>query len=363
MKRWIILATIVLVAAAALLVGRQSKLRAEQAPQTVAVTRGSIVQEALAIGSIVPEQEVSVKSKISGIVENVHVAIGDEVHRGDPLVDIRPDPTPLERTEAERALEIARIDEGGAKKDLDRAQELHTQGLLPDKDLEAAGRAYDSAHLRAQLEQERLDLLKEGRARIAEHEVSNRIVAPVDGTVLSLELHPGDPVVPLTSYQSGTVILTLADMRRLIFRGTIDEVDVGKLTANQPVRYTVGAIPNATVEGTLRRISPQARKQDSATLFDIEGNVTPSDSTVLRAGYSANARIAIARADSVLVLPERVVKYDDGKASVRVTGKNGKPETREITTGLSDGLSVEVKSGLDQGALVLEPPRSTLARK
>jgi HlyD family secretion protein len=363
MKRWIIIATILLVSAAALFIGRQSKLRAEQAPQTVAVTRGSIVQEALAIGSIVPEQEVSVKSKISGIVEKVHVAIGDEVRKGDPLVDIRPDPTPLERTEAERAVEMAHITEDGARKDLNRAQELHAQGLLPDKDLEAASRAYDSAHLRAQLEQERLGLLKEGHARIEESEVSNRIVAPVDGTVLSLELHAGDPVVPLTSYQSGTVLMTLADMRQLIFRGTIDEVDVGKLRVGRPVRYTVGAIPDATVEGTLRRISPQARKEDSATLFDIEGNITPSDSTVLRAGYSANARIAIARAESVLVLPERVVKYDDGKASVRVMGKNGKPETQEVTTGLSDGLSVEVKSGLEQGALVLEPPRSTLARK
>jgi len=363
MKRWIIIATVLVVAAAALFVGRQSKLRAEQAPQSVAVTRGSVVQEALAIGSIVPDQEVSVKSKISGIVEQVHVAIGDEVRRGDPLVDIRPDPTPLERAEAERALEIARIAEEGAKQDLDRARELHSQGLAPDKDLEAAQRAYDSAHLRAQLEQERLDLLREGRARIQEQEVSNRIVAPVNGTVLSLELHPGDPVVPLTSYQSGTVILTLADMRRLIFRGTVDEVDVGKLRAGGPVRYTVGAIPDAKVEGTLRRISPQARKQESATLFDIEADITPSDSTVLRAGYSANARIAIARAESVLVLPERVVKYEEGKATVRVTGANGKPETREITTGLSDGLTVEVKSGLDEGALVLEPPRSTLARK
>jgi len=363
MKRWIIIATILVVSAAALFIGRQSKLRAEQAPQTVAVTRGSVVQEALAIGSIVPEQEVSVKSKIPGIVEKVYVAIGDEVRRGDPLVDIRPDPTPLERAEAQRNLEMARITEDGAKQDLDRAQELHGQGLLPDKDQEAARRAFDSAHLRAQLEQERLDLLKDGRARIEEHEVSNRIVAPVDGTVLSLELHPGDPVVPLTSYQSGTVILTLADMHVLLFRGTVDEVDVGQLGAGQPIRFTVGAIPEAKVEGTLRRISPQARKQESATLFDIEAIIAPSDSTVLRAGYSANARIAIARAESVLVLPERVVKYEEGKATVRVTGANGKPETREITTGLSDGLSVEVKSGLEQGALVLEPPRSTLARK
>jgi HlyD family secretion protein len=363
MKRWLLIATVLIAAAAVLFVTRQNKLRAEQTPQTVTVTRGTVIQEALAIGNIVPEQEISVKSKIAGIAAEVHVAVGDPVRKGEPLVDIRPDPTPLERAEAQRNLEMARVTEDGARRDLDRARELFTQGLLSQKGLDDSKSAFDSAHLRAQLESERLGLLKEGRARIENSEVSNRILSPVDGTVLSLEVHPGDPVVPLTSYQEGTVLMTLADMSDLIFRGTVDEVDVGRLEIGRPVRFTVGAIPDAKIEGTLRRISPKARKQDSATLFDIEATIAPTTTTTLRAGYSTNAKIAIARADSVLTLPERVVKYDAGKATVRIPGKGGKPENREITTGLSDGLTVEVKGGLDEGAVVLEPPRSVLAKK
>jgi HlyD family secretion protein len=363
MKRWIAIASIVVVAAAALFFVRQGKLRAEQAPQTVTLKRGSVAQEALAIGNIVPEQEVSVKSKIPGIVADVHVAIGDRVRRGDPLIDIRPDPTPLERTEAQRALEMARVAEDAAKKDLDRAQGLADQGLLPQKGLDDAHKAYDSSHLQAQLEKERLDLLKEGRAQLEGSEVSNRIVSPVDGTILTLEVHPGDPVVPLTTYQAGTVLITMADMSRLIFRGTVDEVDVGKLHVGQPIHFTVGAIPNGEVTGMLSRISPKARKQDSATLFDIEATITGAGDNVLRAGYSANAKISIARAESVLVLPERVVKYADGKATVRLQGKNGRPELREITTGLSDGLTVEVKDGLAQNDAVLEPEKSALAKE
>ncbi len=364
MKRWLLVATVIIAAAAVLFVTRQNKLRAEQTPQTVTVTRGTIVQEALAIGNIVPEQEVSVKSKIAGIVAEVHVAVGDRVRKGEPLIDIRPDPTPLERAEARAESGDGAGDRGGRQAATSTAPRSSSRrACLSQKELDDRKSAYDSAHLRAQLEQERLDLLKEGRARIENREVSNRIVSPVDGTVLSLELHPGDPVVPLTSYQAGTVLMTLADMSELIFRGTVDEVDVGRLDVGCPVRFTVGAIPDAKVEGTLRRISPKARKQDSATLFDIEATINPADSTVLRAGYSTNAKIAIARADSVLVLPERVVKYETGKASVRVPGKDGKPETREVTTGLSDGLLVEIKSGLDAGAVVLEPPRSTLAKK
>jgi HlyD family secretion protein len=129
------------------------------------------------------------------------------------------------------------------------------------------------------------------------------------------------------------------------------------------VRFTVGAIPQSEVTGNLRRISPKARKQESATLFDVEAEINPVNGQLLRAGYSANAKIVIAKVDSVLTVPERVVRFKDGKATVRIPGKDGKPVEREITTGLSDGLTVEVKSGLAEKDLVLEPEKSTLERK
>ncbi len=359
MKRWIILATIVLVAASVLYVGRRNKARAANLPKTVTVVKGNVAQEALALGSIVPEQEVSVKSKLAGIVDMVHVAVGDFVHAGDPLIEIRPDPTPLERAEAERSLQIARVTEDGAKKDLERAEGIASQGLASDKELEQARQAYDRARLSAQLASERLQLLKNGRARIEGQEVSTRIVAPTTGTILTLEVNPGDPVVPLTSYQEGTVLMTMADMGKLVFKGTVDEVDVGKLNPGQPVRFTVGAIPDKEVTGLLRRISPKARKQESATIFDVEADLASvKDGPVLRAGYSTTARIAIARAESVLVVPERCVKYEGTDATVRLSGKDGKPEDRKITTGLSDGLTVEVKNGLEAGDKVLEPAAS-----
>ena len=283
---------------------------------------------------------------------------------GDPLIEVRPDPTPLESAEAERALQIARVTEDGARTEYERAQELAAQGLLSEKQLEEASQTHQKARLAAQLSAEKLELLRSGRARIEGREVSTRIVAPATGTILTLEVHPGDPVVPLTSYQEGTVLITMADMRELIFKGTVDEVDVGKLNDGQPVRFTVGAIPDAEVGGVLRKISPKARKQDASTLFDVEADIDPVQAgTVLRAGYSTTARIAIARADSVLVVPERLVKYEGSDAKVRVPGPNGKPTEKRIVTGLSDGLNVEVKEGLAKGDLVLEPEPSKLDRK
>jgi len=364
MKRWIIVATVLIAAAAALFVARRSKLRAEQAPQMVAVARGNVLREALAVGSIVPDQEISVKSKIPGIVAKVHVAVGDQVSQGDPLIDIRPDPTPLERAEAQRQLEIAEVAVLASRKEFERTRDLAAQGLSSEKDLDVARREYDSANLRAKLEEERLQLLEQGRAKLAGgSEVSNRIVAPVSGTILTCDVHPGDPVVPLTSYQAGTVLITMADMNHLLFRGTVDEVDVGRLAAGQPVRFTVGAIPEEEVGGVLKRISPKARKQESATLFDVEVDITRTGQRPLRAGYSANARISIERAEGVLTVPERVVRYEKGKATVRILDGNGRPEEREIMTGLSDGLTVEVKAGLAETDSVLEPERSRLEKK
>ena len=364
MKRWLVLGTIAVAAAAALFFGRQSQLRAESAPRSVAVGRGAVAQEAIALGSIVPQQEISVKSKLPGIVDRVYVEVGDVVQTGDPLLEVRPDPTPLERTEAERALQIARVTEEGARRDFERARDLAAQGLLSERELEEARQAHEKARLSAQLAAEKLELLKSGRARIEGREVSSRITSPVTGTILTLDAHPGDPVVPLTSYQEGTVLVTMADMRGLVFKGTVDEVDVGKLTPGQPIRFTVGAVPDAKVEGTLRKISPKARKQDTATIFDVEADLVPVDGgMVLRAGYSATARIAIARAESVLVIPERLVKYSGSEAKVRVPRADGKPEERPIVTGLSDGMKVEVKQGLAEGEQVLEPEASKLDRK
>lgn len=363
MKRWIVLASILVVAAAALFLARRNQANAQAAPKTVSVTRGTVVQEALAIGSIVPDQEISVKAKVPGLVAAVHVHVGDFVTQGDPLIDVRPDPTPLERAEAQRSLDLARVAEAGARNELNRAEGLAAQGLISEKDLQDARQNAESMRLRAELEAEKLDLIKNGRANVGGALVSNRIVAPTTGTILTLEVNPGDPVVPLTSYQEGTVLLTMADMKELLFKGTVDEVDVGKISIGQPVNFTVGALPSAAVRGELVRISPKARKEESTTLFDIEARIDPGADVLLRAGYSANAKIVFARAESVLVLPERVVTYAEGKATVRLPGTGDTTEERVIETGLSDGLMVEVKSGLAEKDQVLEPVKSDLARK
>ncbi len=326
--------------------------------KTVPVARGSVVEKALAIGAIKPKREIAVKSKISGIVKTSYREIGDKVKPGDPLFDIIPDPTPMELTEARRELEIARNVFDQAKKKYDRARTLREQGILATQDWEQADKDIQDSKIRLELANERLALIEKGRVKSERMAVESIIRSPIAGTVLELLVNEGDPVVPLTSYQAGTALTNLADMNTLVFKGTVDEIDVGKLHEGMPAHIKIGALPDAKVEGKIYKISPKSKTAEGATLFDVEIELLPAQGVVLRAGYSANAEIAVREKHDVLLIPERLVTFADGKASVELpgTGDKAQPVKKEIKTGLSDGMNVEVAEGLREKDLVVERP-------
>jgi HlyD family secretion protein len=325
--------------------------------KTVPVTRGPVVEKALAVGAIRPKREIMVKSKISGIVRTSYREVGDKVRAGDPLFDIIPDPTPMELTEARREVEIALNVHDQAQKKFDRSKSLRDQGILSSQDWEISDKEIQDAKIRLSLATEKLALIEKGRVKSERLAVESIIRAPTAGTVLELLVNEGDPVVPLTSYQAGTALTTLADMSELIFKGTVDEIDVGKLKEGMPTRIKVGALPDAHVDGRVAKISPKSRTAEGATLFDVEIDLLPGKDVVLRAGYSANADIVVREKKDVLLVAERLVTFADGKASVEVPGAAGTPPVkREIKVGLSDGMSVEVAEGLQEKDLVVERP-------
>lgn len=322
----------------------------------VDVERGTIIDKAMAIGRIEPENEIAVKSKISGIVKKIYVEIGDKIQAGQPLVEIRPDPTPLEYAEGKRNVEIAEVALNAAKRDLERTQNLRDSKHISQKELDDATSVHEEADLRLKLAREKLALIESGKTMIADRTVESIIKAPVTGTVLSRDVDEGDPVVPLTSYQSGTELFSMAPMTELVFRGTVDEIDVGKLTEGMDAEIKIGALPDAKVKGTLYKISPKARKEDNTILFDVEVALTEVGSELLRAGYSATAEVIIQRKDSVLTLPERLVTFRSDSAFVELLNELGEPAESLITTGLSDGLKLEIVSGLDDSVQVVQRP-------
>jgi HlyD family secretion protein len=328
----------------------------------VEVTTGAITEKAIAVGKIEPRLKFAVKSKISGIVKNSYFEVGDAVRAGDVLFEIVPDPTPAEVLDAQRSVEMADTSYARAEADYRRAEQLSISGILPRGDLDAKREAFERARISLEQANDNLELVKKGKVTSGSTSMESVVRAPAGGTLLSRLVNPGDPVVPLSSYQAGTDLATIADMRELIFRGTVDEIDVGKLTEGLPARLKVGALPDAVVTGRLTRIAPQAIERDNAKLFEVELELDPGQPVVLRSGYSANADLVIREKSDVLLVPERLVTFEDGgkKAFVELPGLGPKdpPRKTEITIGLSDGLNVEVLSGVAAGDKLIErPPR------
>jgi HlyD family secretion protein len=355
MKKVILVAAGLVVIALLGFVATGSSNNDEPEFKTIEVTKANIVDKALAVGEIVPRQEVQVKSRISGIVRVLRAEVGDQVKAGEPLMVISPNPTPLEYAEAKRGVDLSAVDLDNAQKVCKRYEGLYKKKLISAAEYEVHETELASAELRHQLMLERLELLQKGVT--ADGKAENTILSPIDGTVLERLVSEGDPVVPLTTYQAGTALLTMAPMTDLIFKGTVDEIDVGKLGEGMEAEIKVGALPNVQVAGALTRISPKARKQDNATLFDLEIVIHESDGATLRAGYSANADIVINRKDSVLVVPERLVTFANDSATVEILDSSAhEVSQRLIVTGLSDGLQIEVVEGLELGELIVERP-------
>lgn len=260
-KKILILVIILAVISAAIFIAAKTRSDGDDnGVRFIKVERGDIVEKALAIGRIEPEKEIAVKSKISGIVKKVFVEVGDLVKAGQPLMEIKPDPTPLEFAEAKRNSEIASANFEKASAEFERMKTLLESRLISQKDFDIAENDYTQAKLRLNMAQERLALIDEGSTKVADRQVDTVIKSPVGGTVLERRVNEGDPVVPLTSYQAGTELLLLADMESLIFKGTVDEIDVGKLEQGMDAELKIGAIPDEEIWGSLARISPKAKK-------------------------------------------------------------------------------------------------------
>ncbi len=346
---------VAVVAVGAAMIGSRGNDGNKQA-RTVKVKRGDLVDKALAVGTIEPRIEVSVKSKLSGVVRKQFADIGDFVRAGSPLLEIKPNPTPLELIEAKRQLELKEIELDNLRREISRQQTLKEKGLVSEKEYEAAQQQYAEAELRLQMARERLALLEKGHVTVAEGQIETVVKAPIDGFILEKMVEVGDPVVPLSSYQEGTVLMTMADMKDLIFRGTVDEIDVGRLREGMPAEIKIGALPHTRIAGRLSKISLKAKKEDNATVFPVEITLTQTNGTVLRAGYSANADIIIEKRENVLIIPERLVTFSGDTARVTVQLPDGSTQERVIQTGLSDAINIEVLSGLKEGDLVLEKP-------
>ncbi|MBN1542727.1 efflux RND transporter periplasmic adaptor subunit [candidate division KSB1 bacterium] len=354
-RRIFVLIALTAICAIVFLVIRSKNEKSQtQGPESVTIKRTTIVQKALAIGSIEPIDEIEIKSKISGVVGKLYADVGSYVRQGEPLLEVKPDPTPLELAEAKRDVEMKTIDLESLQREVSRQEQLQKRGLISDQSFERTNAQFEEAQVKHRIASERLDLLEKGKVRIADTDIETVVKAPISGFILERSVNVGDPVVPLTSYQAGTELMKMADMKNLVFEGTVDEIDVGKIQEGMPVDLQIGALPGKEIKGELSLISLKAHKEDNTTVFPVKIRITDAQGAVLRAGFSATANIIIAQKDSVLSLPERVVTFRNDSAFVRLLDDAGESTEQFIVTGLSDAIQIEICSGLQEGQKVLE---------
>ncbi len=356
-KKLIIAAVVVVLLGTVAFVAMKSRSNssADVTPSVVAA-RGTIMEKALAVGTIEPEKEISVKSRVDGAVKRIFVDVGAYVHAGDPLLEVKPDPTPVELADAKRQLELAIVDFDNTTKELNRQQLLHDRSLISDQDFENVQMQYKESELHVKIAREKLELMQSGRVTIDNTKIESIIYSPIDGYVLTRSVEVGDPVTPLTSYQEGTVLMKMANMNDLVFKGTVDEIDVGKLREGMPAEIRIGALPGDTISGKLSKIWLEAEKKENASVFPIEISILNIKNATLRAGYSANADVIIQKITNILYIPERVVTFRNDSSFVTLALSDNKAKEHEIKTGLSDAINIEVKSGLKEGDKVLEKP-------
>jgi len=325
---------------------------------------GTIIKKTVATGSIVPKEEVLIKPNISGIIEEIFVEAGDTVTAGELIAKVKVVPNVASLTSAknniqssQNQLETARLALDNQQSIYDRQKELFEKGVISANEFDNAQIAFNQAQQRYNQEKVNLtaarqnyDIVRTGTTQGLGAQATTEIRATVSGMVLDVPVKVGNQVIEANNFNDGTTIAAIADVGKMIFEGKVDESEVGKIREDLPLEITVGAIENATFDAVLDYIAPKGVSENGAIQFEIKGTLQKEDDTFIRAGLSANASIILARADSVMTLKEALVQYDPKtqKPFVEVETGDQEFERRDIELGVSDGIRVEIKGGINQ---------------
>lgn len=324
--------------------------KSREQPVTYSTTTpftATIVRKTVAIGKVVPRKEINVTSQVSGVVESVYVVAGQTVKKGDLLAHITLAPNMVMLNSAESQLESARINLRNAKEELERQKKLYADKLISASEFNRYELNYELQREAAQSAENNLLLIREGATKESDL-VSNMIRATVDGMVLDVPNKEGAFIVESSTFGAGTTVATLADMNDMIFEGLVDEAEVGKIREGMELVLDVGALEGEPFTAILEYISPKGVEDQGTIKFEIRAAVTLSDTLFLRANYSANADIVLEKREDVLAINEGDLLIEDDGHFVEVETAPQTFEKRKVETGISDGINIEIVSGLTE---------------
>ncbi len=317
--------------------------------QTESLVKKDIVNKVIVTGKVIPEDEINVKPQISGIIDKIYLEEGEKVKEGDLIATIKVVPNEQSLASARGRVKNAEVSLANAKIEYDRNKSIFDKGVISSQDFNTIKLTYDQAKLELENARNDYQIIRVGSAG-GSSSANTNIRSTVTGTILEIPVKEGDQVIESNNFNDGTTIATIADMAKMIFEGEVDEAEVGKLKLGMPLEISLGALEKADFNAKLKFIAPKGVETEGAVQFKIEGDLVVNDSVYVRAGYSANAAIVLEEKKDVLSIKEALLQFDKEteKPFVEIEVSENKFEKKELELGVSDGIDVEIVSGLSE---------------
>lgn len=321
--------------------------------------RMDIRKTTVVTGKIEPRNEVNVKPQISGIITEILKEAGETVQEGEVIAKVKVIPDMGSLSAAQSRLRLAEINRKQAQTDYDREKTLFDKGLVAADEYDKIAQALRQAREEVDAAQDNLEVVRDGVSKSNASASSTLIRSTITGLILDIPVKVGNSVILANTFNDGTTIATVANMNDLIFRGNIDETEVGRLSTGMTMKITIGALQDLKFDARLEYIAPKATDQNGANQFEIKAAVNlPSNATNIRSGYSANAEIVLAEAKNVLAVQESAIEFDGDDTYVYVIKGEGDKQTyerRKVQTGISDGINIEIRSGVKTNERIRGP--------
>lgn len=317
--------------------------------EVVTPKRDSVETKTVATGKVEPRDEVLIKPQMSGIISELLKEAGQMVKEGEIIAKIKVIPEMVQLNSAESRVRVAKISLEQIEATYKRDKELHDQGVIAKEEYETSLANYKKAQEEAENAQDALEIIREGISRRSASSSTTQVRSTITGMILDVPIKVGNSVIQSNTFNDGTTIASVADMNNMIFRGKVDETEVGRIHEGMPIKLTVGALGSRSFNALLEYVAPKGVEENGAVLFEIKAAVQMPEDAFIRAGYSANAEIVLKRATDVLTIPESCVEFSGDSTFVQIV-KQEEPEQlfekRPVTVGLSDGIKIEIKEGL-----------------
>lgn len=317
--------------------------------ELVSPKEDSVETKTVATGKVEPRDEVLIKPQMSGIISELLKEAGQAVKEGEIIARIKVIPEMVQLNSAESRVRVAEINLQQISSTFKRDEELFNQGVVAREDYELSQANYKKAQEEVENAQDALEIIREGISRRSTATSTTQVRSTITGMILDVPIKVGNSVIQSNTFNDGTTIASVADMNNMIFRGKVDETEVGRIHEGMPIKLTVGAMESRNFDAVLEYVAPKGVEENGAVMFEIKAAVNIPEDAFIRAGYSANAEIVLKQANNVMTIPESTVEFSGDSTFVQVV-KQEKPEQvfekHPVKVGLSDGIKIEVLEGL-----------------